>query len=178
MPRSLRSVSVMVERIQSPWTQPFGRRDLDEDPPRLDALPFAFPVAVAFFARSKAAIFSFTIVAGEAREGWISRGESRRSGRRQRGRREEWEGTVQKPSPDALYKDASEWLTSRPGRSCHIPKQSRTHDTWRKRRHGNRGVHALSHPSTAVRPASRASQNSDPTKSVDGRSICQMIDFL
>ena len=55
----------MVERIQSPWTQPFGRRDLDEDPPRLDVLPFAFPAAVAFFARSKAAVFSFTIVAGE-----------------------------------------------------------------------------------------------------------------
>ena len=70
----------MVERIQSPWTQPFGRRDLDEDPPRLDALPFAFPVAVAFFARSKAVVFSFTIVAGEAREEWIGGGESRHSG--------------------------------------------------------------------------------------------------
>ena len=89
MARSLRSVSVMVERIQSPWTQPFGRRDLDEDPPRLDALPFAFPVAVAFFARSKAAVFYFTIVAGEAREQWIGGGESRHSGRRQRGQRGE-----------------------------------------------------------------------------------------
>ena len=87
---------MMFERIQSPWTQPFGRRDLDEDPPRLDGLPFAFPVVVAFFARSKAAVFSFTIVVGEAREEWIGGGESRRSGRRQRGRREEWEGTVQK----------------------------------------------------------------------------------
>ena len=57
----------MVERIQSPWTQPCGRRDRDEDPHRLVALPFAFAVAVAFFARSKAAVFSFTIVAGEAR---------------------------------------------------------------------------------------------------------------
>ena len=66
MARSLRAVSVMVERIQSPWTKPFGRRDLDEDPPRLDGLPFAFPVAVAFFARSKAVVFSFTIIAGEA----------------------------------------------------------------------------------------------------------------
>ena len=84
----------------------------------------------------------------------------------------------EKPSPDTLYKDASEWLTSGSVQSCHIPKQSRTHDTWRKRRHGNRGVHALSHPSTAVRPASRASQNSDPTKSANGRSICQAIDFL
>ena len=64
---SVRSFSVMVERIQSPWTQPCGRRDLDEDPPRLGARPFAFPVAVAFFARSKAAVFSFTIVADETR---------------------------------------------------------------------------------------------------------------
>ena len=83
-----------------------------------------------------------------------------------------------KPSPGALYKDTSEWLTSRPGRSCHIPKQSRTHDTWRKRRRRNRGVRALSHPSTAVRPASRASQNSDPAKSANSRSICQTISFL
>ena len=55
----------MVERILSPWLQPCGMTDRDEDPPRLGALPFAF--TVAFFARSKAAIFSFTIVAGEAR---------------------------------------------------------------------------------------------------------------
>ena len=84
MARSLRSVSVMVERIQSPWTQPFGRRDLDEDPPRLDALPFAFPAVVAFFACSDAAVFSFTIVADEAREEWISGGESRHNERRQK----------------------------------------------------------------------------------------------
>ena len=71
MARSLRSFSVIVERIQSPWTQPFGRWDLDEDPPRLDGLPFACPVAVAFFARSRAAVFSFTIIAGEALERWI-----------------------------------------------------------------------------------------------------------
>ena len=31
---------MMVDWIQSPWTQPFGRRDLDEDPPRLVDLPF------------------------------------------------------------------------------------------------------------------------------------------
>ena len=53
----------MVERIQSPWIQPCGRRDRDEDPPRLVALPFTF--AVAFLARSKAAVLSFTIVADE-----------------------------------------------------------------------------------------------------------------
>ena len=63
--RSSRSFWVMVERIQSPWIQPCGRLDRDEDPPRLVVLLFAF--AVAFFARSKAAVFSFTIVAGEAR---------------------------------------------------------------------------------------------------------------
>ena len=54
----------MVERIQSPWIQPCGRRDHDEDPHRLVALPFA--CAVAFFARSKVAVLSFTIVADEA----------------------------------------------------------------------------------------------------------------
>ena len=56
----------MVERIQSPWIQPCGRPDRDEDLPRLVTLPFAF--AVAFFARSKATIFSFTIVARKARK--------------------------------------------------------------------------------------------------------------
>ena len=81
MARSLRSFSVMVERIQSPWTQPFGRRDLDEDPPRLVALPFTFAVAIAFFARPKAAVFSFTIVAGEEREEWMGGGKSGRSRR-------------------------------------------------------------------------------------------------
>ena len=55
----------MLERIQSPWILPCGRPDRDEELPRLVALPFAF--AVAFFARSKAVAFSFTIVAGEAR---------------------------------------------------------------------------------------------------------------
>lgn len=60
---------------------------------------FACPVAVAFFARSRAAVFSFTIVAGEARERWIGGAGSRRSGRRQRGKKEEWEGTVQKTLP-------------------------------------------------------------------------------
>ena len=58
----------MDERIQSPWIQPCGRPDHDEDPPRLVALPFAFAYAVAFYARSKAAVFSFTIVVGGARK--------------------------------------------------------------------------------------------------------------
>ena len=65
----------MVDWIQSPWTQPFGRRDLDEDPPRLVDLPFAFSVADAFFARSSAAVFSLTMVAGEMREEKLCRGE-------------------------------------------------------------------------------------------------------
>ena len=86
----------MVERIQSPWTQPCGRRDLDEDPPRLVALPFAFAVAVAFFVRSKAAVFSFTIVAGEAREEQLSGDESGRSGQGLARGRGEWRCTVQK----------------------------------------------------------------------------------
>ena len=60
---------MMVDWIQSPWTQPFGRRDLDEDPPRLVDLLFAFSVADAFFAHSSAAVFSLAMVAGEMREG-------------------------------------------------------------------------------------------------------------
>jgi len=58
------------------------------------------------------------------------------------GREKSGRALFKKPSPGALYKDVSEWLTSGSERSCHIPKQSRTHDTWRKRRRGNLGIHA------------------------------------
>ena len=68
---------MMVDWIQSPWTQPFGRRDLDEDPRRLVDLPFAFSGADAFFARSSAAVFSLAMVAGGMHEG--ERGGPRRS---------------------------------------------------------------------------------------------------
>ena len=78
---------MMVDWIQSPWTQPFGRRDLDEDPPRLVDLPFAFSVADAFFARSSAAVFSLVMVAGETREDRLGGGESERVGRRRREQR-------------------------------------------------------------------------------------------
>ena len=96
----------MVERIQSPWTQPFGRRDLNEDPPRLDGLPFAFPVVVAFFPRSKAAVFSFTMTAGETREGKLCGGESERAGRgrREQRERENAEALFKKPSPGAFIR--------------------------------------------------------------------------
>ena len=83
---------MMVDWIQSPWTQPFGRRDLDEDPLRLVDLPFAFSVADAFFARSSAAVFSLTMATGEAREERLCGGESERAeqrGRRQRERERE-----------------------------------------------------------------------------------------
>ena len=79
---------MMVDWIQSPWTQPFGRRDLDEDPPRLVDLPFAFSVADAFFTRSNAAIFSLPMATGEAREGKLRGGDSERVGRRRREQRE------------------------------------------------------------------------------------------
>ena len=60
---------MIVERIQSPWIQPFGTPVREEDPPRLVAFPFAF--AVAFFACSRAAVFSFPVVTGETRtERW------------------------------------------------------------------------------------------------------------
>ena len=80
---------MMVDWIQSPWTQPFGRRDLDEDPPRLVDLPFAFSDADAFFACSNAAVFSLAMVAGEMREGKWCGGESEHAGR---GRRKQREG--------------------------------------------------------------------------------------
>ena len=64
------------------------RRDLDEDPPRLVDLPFAFSVADAFFARSSAAVFSLTMATGEAYEERLRGGESGRSGRRQGEQRE------------------------------------------------------------------------------------------
>ena len=66
----------MVDWIQSPWIQPFGRPAREEDPPRLVAFPFAF--AVAFFDRSRAAGFSFPIVAGETRMERRRWGESER----------------------------------------------------------------------------------------------------
>ena len=56
---------MILKWIQSPWIQPFGRPVREEDPPRLVAFLFSF--AVAFFARSRAAVFSFPIVTGETR---------------------------------------------------------------------------------------------------------------
>ena len=88
---------MMVDWIQSPWTQPFGRRDLDEDPPRLVDLPFAFSVANAFFTRSSAAVFSFTMAAGETREERLCRGESGRVGRRRREQRGNAEVLLKNP---------------------------------------------------------------------------------
>ena len=56
--------------------------------PDWTAVAFACPVAVAFFARSSAAVFSFIIVAGEAYEERLGGDESGRSGRRRRGQGE------------------------------------------------------------------------------------------
>ena len=95
---------MMVDWIQSPWTQPFGRRDLDEDPPRLVDLPFAFSDADAFFARSSAAVFSLTMAAGGAREGKLCGGESERVGRRRREQRENAEALFKKPSSGAFIR--------------------------------------------------------------------------
>ena len=58
-----------------------------------------------------------------------------------------------------IYKVPSEWMTSGPGRSNHIWEQLWRLDTWRKRRRGDRGVYAPSHPNAAVCPASRAPPN-------------------
>ena len=95
---------MMVDWIQYPWTQPFGRRDLDEDPPRLVDLPFAFSVADAFFARSNAAVFSLTMAAGGTREGRLCGGESERVGRRRREQRENAEALFKKPLSGAFIR--------------------------------------------------------------------------
>ena len=63
--RSSRSSCRITDGIQSPWIQSLGRAVLEEDPPRADFFPF--PCTAAFFARSRADVFSFTIVTGEAR---------------------------------------------------------------------------------------------------------------
>ena len=90
---------MMVDWIQSPWTQPFGRRDLDEDPLRLVDLPFAFSDADAFFARSSAAVFSLAMVAGEMREGKWCGGESEHAGRGRRKQRERENAEAQHRNP-------------------------------------------------------------------------------
>ena len=90
---------MMVDWIQSPWTQPFGRRDLDEDPLRLVDLPFAFSDADAFLARSSAAVFSLAMVAGEMHEGKWCGGESERAGRGRREQRERENAKAQHRNP-------------------------------------------------------------------------------
>ena len=57
---------MILEWIQSPWIQPFSRPVREEDPPRLVAFPF--DLAVAFFAHSRAAVFSFPL--SPARRVW------------------------------------------------------------------------------------------------------------
>ena len=69
-----------------------------------------------------------------------------------------------------IYKIPSEWMTGGPGRSNYILKQLRERDTWRKKQRGNRGVYAPSHPSAAVRSASRAPPNS-VSHGICGRQI-------
>ena len=69
-----------------------------------------------------------------------------------------------------IYKIPSEWMTGGPGRSNHILELLRGRDTWRRKRRGNRGVYAPSHPSAAVRSASRAPPNS-VSRGMRGRQI-------
>ena len=118
---SVRSFSVMVDRIQSPWTQPFGRRDLDEDPPRLVVLPFAFPIADAFFARSSAAVFSFTMATGEVTRSSCAEAGAGAVGGGREGR-ERMERYCSKTLAGRFYKITSVWMIGGPGRSNHIPK--------------------------------------------------------
>ena len=56
------------DQIQSPWIQPDGSPERDEDP-RFIFLFFTAPVA--FFARSSAAILSFPMAAEQRRREWM-----------------------------------------------------------------------------------------------------------
>ena len=58
------------DRIQSPWIQPNGSPERDEDP-RFVFLLFAAPVA--FFARSSAVVLSFPMAVERRRREWRSR---------------------------------------------------------------------------------------------------------
>src|SRR3954469_21905039 len=71
---SSRSSCRITDGIQSPWIQSLGRAVLEEDPPRADFFPF--PCTAAFFARSRADVLSFTIIAGKARTDLLHGGES------------------------------------------------------------------------------------------------------
>ena len=87
---SSRSSCRITDGIQSPWIQPLGRADLEEDLPRADLFPF--PCAAAFFTRSRAEVLPFVIVAGEVSHGPAALGRERRwrkDLRRERGGRKE-----------------------------------------------------------------------------------------
>ena len=92
----------MVERIQSPWTQPCGSLDREEEPPRLGALPLAF--AAAFFTRSRAAVFSFTMFAGETSSELRRWTDEERGEKIWRRREEKSEVVLFKMSCPTLYK--------------------------------------------------------------------------
>ena len=109
-----------VEQIQSPWIQPGGRPDRDNEP--LTTF-FPFTANDAFFACSRAAVFSFTIAVelGRAERRRGGQGEERRR-RREKGDR--MEGTIPRIGLDAFYETGSEWLTGGPKQSNHISSQA------------------------------------------------------
>ena len=124
--RSSRSSFWIVDQSQSPWIQPGGRPDLDDDP-RLVFFPFA--AAVAFFTCSRAAVLSFPIATDCARMGQ-RRWKWRRMQWRSRGGRSGMRRTVQNTSTPMPYKGPlpSGCLVgpSDPVKSCN----SRALDTW------------------------------------------------
>src|SRR3954464_1492875 len=99
--RSSGSSCRIADGIQSPWIQSLGRAVLEEDPPRADFFPF--PCTAAFFARSRADVFSFPIITGEARTDLLRGGESGGGGGSREGRGKS-EGALFGGSEAAAYK--------------------------------------------------------------------------
>ena len=164
---------MMVDWIQSPWTQPFGRRDLDEDPPRLVDLPFAFSDADAFFARSSAAVFSLAMVASETREERLGGGESERVGRRRREQRENAEALLKKTLAGRIYKVPSEWMTGGPVDL--IISGSSYADGIRGEKGGAEIEASMPRPIRTPRsaPLRARPQISHPAVSASNKSVCQ-----
>ena len=127
----------MVERIQSPWIQPCGKRDRDDVPLDWSLSPSPSPSPSS---PAPKPLFSPSPLSPTRLERSNSAGrlasaadESGDEGR------ENEEALFKKPPPVSLYGVTSEWPTGRPRRSCQIPQQVRAQYVakkvaWRSRR--------------------------------------------
>src|SRR4051812_20637462 len=131
------------------------------------------PLTAAFFARSAAAVLSFTIVSSEvlAERRWRDCSGERGGGLRRRG--EEKQGrTVEKIGIITLYKATPEWLISGPAPPSQIPQQARAQYVAKKVARRSRRP-CLIQPIRAIFSVRCASQFSNPARSAIDRTVCQ-----